>query len=51
MSGFALFARACGVFWPPATGSGDLAMRYFDGNDQPAGTKFSYRHAHWCGDS
>ena len=50
MSGYAVFAEPFAIFWAYGAGYGDVAMRYVVGHDQPAGTKFSDRYAHWRGD-
>ena len=50
MSGYAVFAWSFAIFWAYGAGYDDVAMRYVVGHDQPAGTKFSDRYAHWRGD-
>ena len=50
MSGYAEFAWSFEILWADGAGYCGVAMRYVVDHDQPAGTKFSDRYAHWHGD-
>ena len=51
MADYAVFAESFAISRAYGAGYYYVAMRYVDSRDQPAGTKFSDRYAHWLGKS